>query len=125
MAQPPTHIRRPQMWERQVKTQMIITAKDFFKHYERAVDDRRQTFKKTWLWAGLASGMYSLMLKLKSERLVEDGVESVAERGSVRLSLLLELQRRYTEINRKVAIARTLLSLMQEDILFMPSSTAL
>uniref|UniRef100_A0A8R7V6C7 Uncharacterized protein n=1 Tax=Triticum urartu TaxID=4572 RepID=A0A8R7V6C7_TRIUA len=62
------------------------------------------------------SGMYSLILKLKSERLVEDGVESVAECGSVRLSLLLELQCRYTEINRKVAIARTRLSLMQEDM---------
>ena len=58
----------------------------------------------------------SFILKLNSERLVEDVVESVAEGGSVRLSLLLELQRRYMEINRKVAIAETRLSLMQEDM---------
>lgn len=60
--------------------------------------------------------MHSFILKLNSERLVEDVVESVAERGSVRLSLMLELQRRYTEINGKVAIAETRLSLMQEDM---------
>ena len=60
--------------------------------------------------------MYSFILKLKSERLVEDVVESVAEGGAVRLSLLLKLQHRYTEINGKVAIAETRLSLMQEDM---------
>ena len=60
--------------------------------------------------------MYSFILKLKSERLVEDVVESVAKGGSVRLSLLLELQRRYMEIKGKVAIAKTRLSLMQEDM---------
>lgn len=49
------------------------------------------------------------------ERLVRDVVESDVKWGSVRASLLLELQRRYTEINGKRAINETRMSLMEED----------
>ncbi|XBH58781.1 hypothetical protein VPH35_080157 [Triticum aestivum] len=57
----------------------------------------------------------------EAERLVEEVMGNIAERGSVPASLSLELKRRTGEIRRKVAILETRLSLMREDLDRLPN----